>query len=712
MKRITQVRKRDGRVVPFDPRRVADAIYRAARSVGGEDRFLAEELAGVVGLYLERTHAGRVPVVADVEDAVERVLVDTGHAKTAKAFILHRDRRRTARERLSVEDDTPGERPRPLVGSDATGTVAPWTKSRIVAALVEEAGLDAPTADEVARAVEGRVLASGLPRVSSSLVRALVDAELFDRGHARPRERQRVVGVPKRDLTRRVEAGLEDRRVGDPASLVEALGEDLLRQWVLEEVVPAASAEAHRLGELHLQDLGAPRCVETTALSLDALLARHLRGEGVSRAAGPRRFLSALSEAVVRHGRVAARAFVLEDLNVHWAPFVDRLDEDALLAEARELLLSPGVTAFPRRGGLLRLEIVLDAEVPARLAGRPVPAPAPPGMTYADVDDAALRTARALLVAAADLRREGAGDRLPDLSLVVPRGGALDPAARALLREALATAAESGEPVILLDDPGLPSRGGRRQRMGPAEMPDPFRHEQGDVSVATHTAVNLVGPALRSGPGRLEGYLDEVDRLATLALHAAGARRDFLTRGADGPDGSLWTLHQGLVPLLDVDSAVHRVEAVGAARAAALLAPSSGGAGREDLERRILSRLHARVHEEADARRLVVAVVERAASEAASRFAEVDAARYESARAWWEEGDLPSYALERPAAEGLAREPAGGRRGSLRTVHRVSADRRPATDDLEAAFAASARDPRVVEHVVDPWPRRTVSLPR
>ncbi|MFV1958594.1 MAG: ATP cone domain-containing protein, partial [Planctomycetota bacterium] len=54
MKRIRQVRKRDGRLVPFQREKIADAIFRAARSVGGENRFLAEELAGVVMADLAR----------------------------------------------------------------------------------------------------------------------------------------------------------------------------------------------------------------------------------------------------------------------------------------------------------------------------------------------------------------------------------------------------------------------------------------------------------------------------------------------------------------------------------------------------------------------------------------------------------------------------------------------------------------------------------
>src|SRR5690606_21797375 len=145
--------------------------------------------------------------------------------------------------------------------------------------------------------------------------------------------------------------------------------------------------------------------------------------------------------------------FALEAVNVHLAPMVDRLDEDALHAEVRELLLSPAFLTFPRRGGLLRLELVLCAEVPLRLLDRPAPPPAPPGRVLGDHADDALRVARALLAAASELRREGAGDRLPSFTLVVPRTADRDPAARALLRDALAGAAESGEPRIVFDAP-------------------------------------------------------------------------------------------------------------------------------------------------------------------------------------------------------------------------------------------------------------------
>ena len=88
--RISKVRKRDGRLVAFDESKIADAIHKAACAAGTGDRFLSEELAGVVTLFLEKRYAG-VPGIEDIQDMVEKVLIETGHARMAKAYILYRE---------------------------------------------------------------------------------------------------------------------------------------------------------------------------------------------------------------------------------------------------------------------------------------------------------------------------------------------------------------------------------------------------------------------------------------------------------------------------------------------------------------------------------------------------------------------------------------------------------------------------------------------
>ena len=88
---IEKIVKRDGRVVPFDKNKITEAIWKAAQAVGGKDRSRAEFLANeVVKLLEKQLKPGEIPTVEQVQDLVEKVLVEHGHYKTAKAYILYR----------------------------------------------------------------------------------------------------------------------------------------------------------------------------------------------------------------------------------------------------------------------------------------------------------------------------------------------------------------------------------------------------------------------------------------------------------------------------------------------------------------------------------------------------------------------------------------------------------------------------------------------
>lgn len=93
---ITTIVKRDGRTVMFDVDKIADAIFKAAQALGGNDRETAMELAHEVERRLETEDAP--PTVEHIQDVVERVLVETGHTRTAKEYILYRAQRSRVRE--------------------------------------------------------------------------------------------------------------------------------------------------------------------------------------------------------------------------------------------------------------------------------------------------------------------------------------------------------------------------------------------------------------------------------------------------------------------------------------------------------------------------------------------------------------------------------------------------------------------------------------
>ncbi len=95
---ITKIRKRDGREVPFSIEKIANAIFKAASATGGKDFAVALSLAERVAEYLETNLGKKLPTVEEIQDAVEIVLIETGHARTAKEYILYRAERTRVRE--------------------------------------------------------------------------------------------------------------------------------------------------------------------------------------------------------------------------------------------------------------------------------------------------------------------------------------------------------------------------------------------------------------------------------------------------------------------------------------------------------------------------------------------------------------------------------------------------------------------------------------
>ena len=92
---IRHIKKRDGRIVPFDKERIATAIYKAGRAVGNPDKELADKLADTV---VARLPEDEMLTVEGVQDVVEQVLIESGQAAMAKAYILYREQRRKVRD--------------------------------------------------------------------------------------------------------------------------------------------------------------------------------------------------------------------------------------------------------------------------------------------------------------------------------------------------------------------------------------------------------------------------------------------------------------------------------------------------------------------------------------------------------------------------------------------------------------------------------------
>ncbi len=304
----SRVRKRDGREAPFDVRKIEAAVAKALAAVGEQDAGFARELASVVELTLDNRYPARggagaahvapstladnpgrdsgaaaeaAPDIEEIQDLVEQGLIELGRANVAKAYILYRDRRARAREALAVHTSSSqgAASARQRVEVQTPERTLAWSKGRITAALINEAQLPRETAERVAAAVEERVFAAGLKRISTALVRELVDNELVTLGLAAALRRQVAYGLPAYDLRALLAEPLAQL---DPARPIsgEALAErradarlsaEVLRRFAPDEVLSAAGAAAHLAGDLHVANLSAPHLPLTLGVPLELI---------------------------------------------------------------------------------------------------------------------------------------------------------------------------------------------------------------------------------------------------------------------------------------------------------------------------------------------------------------------------------------------------------------------------------------------------------
>jgi ribonucleoside-triphosphate reductase len=104
--KITQIKKRDGRIVDFDQVKITEAIWKALQATGeAKNKKKAEALSDQVVILLNKKfHARSIPAVEEIQDIVEEVLIRGRLIQTAKSYILYRDQHRKIRELKSLLD--------------------------------------------------------------------------------------------------------------------------------------------------------------------------------------------------------------------------------------------------------------------------------------------------------------------------------------------------------------------------------------------------------------------------------------------------------------------------------------------------------------------------------------------------------------------------------------------------------------------------------
>ena len=240
---IKTIRKRDGQLAEFDKKKISEAIFAAMQATGEKNKAVPKEITDQIIIKLEKRFMDKIPQVEEVQDVVEEVLIKEGMVKVTKAYILYRAKRSRIRESLKVRKKVENHESTTdlslLVSTPTSENIFPWDRKKIVQALVKEAELPLNVSTRIAKAVEKKIFDLDLSEISTSLVRELVDNELFARGYEHKWRKQKIIGMPTFDLKQLfLSKSKENSNIGtnNPEAINLTIAENTVKQYMLQEV--------------------------------------------------------------------------------------------------------------------------------------------------------------------------------------------------------------------------------------------------------------------------------------------------------------------------------------------------------------------------------------------------------------------------------------------------------------------------------------------
>lgn len=544
---VATIVKRDGREVPFDEGKVAEAILRAADTVGDADEDRAASLASGVALYLSKVLEDGRPTVDQVHDAVERVLIEMGHVDTALAYVRHRDRQSRLEELREGEGEDSREEYGALVrrGEDATrqpsisvhasaDTLTGWDRDRIARALVRETDMDEGLAKLIALEVEAQIRKAGVRTLTAPLIRELVDAKLLERGLEQHRKRHMRLGVPLYDAERLICGPNKEPSQGaqTPETTNQKLAERVKREYALSHVFSQEVSESHLQGDIHIHGLEAVDRLGGI-LHSPVWVARY----GMGIATGQKfseppihlhHIIGHLAGCTKSLQQYVAGPVGWDVPNVFLAPFLEDLTSDEVRDTAKMIVYEYTLRALGEGGWPVTPFLTVAWDVPDDL--RDVDAIGQrgeyTGRTYGEYAYGAQQLAWALLETLREGGERGKPFPAPELHVVIPQEFFSSEGHEEFLKLAAETAARHGNIHFIF--PRDKARADERNVWRPVQV---IGHE---------ITMNLPRAAYQAKS--IQPFLEGAKKLLELIADAHREKRDFLTRLFQGGRLGPWSL--------------------------------------------------------------------------------------------------------------------------------------------------------------------------
>jgi len=441
-----------------------------------------------------------------------------------------------------------------------------WDKQRIVDSIMLEAGAPEELACEIADCVERTLVRSGQTRVTTSLIRELVDLELMERGLAHMLERHTRLGLPIYDVENIITSPNKENSntTHNPESINLTIAESVLKQYALERVFSKDIASAHYEGDIHLHDLGfcvRPYC---GGHSLEYVKKYGLRLPNITSTSGPAKHPEVLIGHMVKMASTLqsyyAGAIGWEAVNVFFAPFLVGVNYERMKQLAQMLIFEFNQLAGARGSQVVFTDFNLYYNIPNHLKNAPAigPGGVETGKTYSEYAPEARIFLRALFEIYLEGDAMGKTFVFPKPLLHINREFFETEGWEDFLDLACEVASKQGITYFVFDrdDEVTVSQCCRlKLRLNDVDLAEAQTPEKLRFSALQNITINLPRIAYRAQRSD-ELLFSEIERTLEMVARAHLQKRDFIAKlmslGKDGPVSLLCMEHDG-EPYLRID---------------------------------------------------------------------------------------------------------------------------------------------------------------
>ena len=450
-----------------------------------------------------------------------------------------------------------------MVDALGQGESYEWDNTRIRDVLIIEAGVNPQVAEAIAYEVEEQLLEHGRERVSTALIRELVNVKLFERGLDTKLTDHRRIGLPLHDFENMLFHKNRENSVAgyNPESVNHAVAETVIKEYALSKIFSPDVADAHLKGDIHLHDLGmATR--PYAALQSVAYVARNgLQLPGVTFRATPAKHADVLLAHLVKMTMLLQNSFAgaiaWDAVNVVFAPYLEGMTDSEIRQLAQNMLFEFDRMASGR-GNVVFTSFDLYCEIPKQL--KSLPAIGPGGKFTGKNYEAYAAESEKFLRAILEIYKEGCSGQpffFPKALLHITRESFEQN--RDLLLLACDTAAEKGSVQFVFDKDCV--------TLGECySAPEEYQTAYGLRKAAMqNVTINLPRAAYKANAS-VDSLLEILYAELEIAAKAHIQKRDFIKKllafGKEGPLGTLLLSTDG-EPFFKLDDSIYLIGLLG-----------------------------------------------------------------------------------------------------------------------------------------------------